>query len=321
MNQIKLRTENKKAHINRSTKNLTSISNEDLHHKLKSLAERERNITLEILWHLREVEARRLYCEFGYGSLIDYCVGELKYSESSAYRRIQSMRLLKDLPELAAKIETGALTLSNLARTQSNIKQIEKQCGQKMAATAKKEILLKLENKSQRQAEVLLAEINPQSAPKKQERVLSAEKHLLQVAVSKKSYQALIEIEQLSGLPHDLERIFDLMIEKTLAQLKKQKGLTNKNSPTHNPKPHTSTAAVSQCDLNQRKYISIHDKRQIWMRAQHQCEFVDQATNRRCNQKRFLHIDHIKPISKMGSNHPTNLQLLCSAHNLWKGSR
>jgi hypothetical protein len=54
-----------------------------------------------------------------YPSLFEYAVKELKYSSSSAQRRIMSMRLLKEVPSLEKKIEEGALNLSTLAQAQS----------------------------------------------------------------------------------------------------------------------------------------------------------------------------------------------------------
>src|SRR5688572_10959532 len=98
---------------------LIQFSNEFLLQKTKELAQREREITLEILHHLREVERRHLYAEIGYSSLYEYCTKELKYSEASAQRRISSMRLLRELPELEEKVELGNLTLSAISQAQT----------------------------------------------------------------------------------------------------------------------------------------------------------------------------------------------------------
>lgn len=62
------------------------ISNEELHNHLVKLARQEREIVAEILKHLREIEKRRLYAEMGCSSLFQYCVEELKMSESAAGR-------------------------------------------------------------------------------------------------------------------------------------------------------------------------------------------------------------------------------------------
>src|SRR5688572_13155379 len=103
--------------------NLQTLSDRSLLDNLHSLVNREREVTLEVLHHLREVERRALYGELGFSSLFEYAVSELKYSESAAQRRISSMRLLKEIPELGKKIETGALSLSSLSQAQSFFRQ------------------------------------------------------------------------------------------------------------------------------------------------------------------------------------------------------
>ena len=91
-------------------KHLKSLSDSDLLSQTQSLVRRERELTTELLWHLREVEHRRLYAEQGYSSLFDYVTRGLGYAEGSADRRISAMRLLKDLPEIepALKPENSA---------------------------------------------------------------------------------------------------------------------------------------------------------------------------------------------------------------------
>ncbi len=40
-----------------------------------------------------------------------------------------------------------------------------------------------------------------------------------------------------------------------------------------------------------------------------------------CDTWKDLTIDHIKPVSKGGDNHPDNLRALCHSCNSWKGNR
>jgi hypothetical protein len=97
---------------------LKHLSNPELLTQTQALVHQERRLGVEILWHLREIESRRLYAERGYSSLHTYCVQELKYSDGAAHRRISAMRLLKDLPEVEEKIQSGALSLSTAATLQ-----------------------------------------------------------------------------------------------------------------------------------------------------------------------------------------------------------
>ena len=139
--------------------NLRALRDAELLAQTKSLVQNERELVAAILRHLHEVERRRLFSELGYKSLFDYAVKELKYSEGQASRRIQAMRLLKELPQLEEKIETGALSLSNLSQAQSYFREAVKSA-KPVAQEEKLRILESLENKSARD-ELNALETNP----------------------------------------------------------------------------------------------------------------------------------------------------------------
>lgn len=102
--------------------NLTHLKDQELLTRTKQLVQQERLLLTQVLHHLREVERRKLFCDLGYQSLFEYAIKELHYSEGQAGRRIQAMRLIKELPEVEEKIKTGALSLSNIAQAQSYFK-------------------------------------------------------------------------------------------------------------------------------------------------------------------------------------------------------
>src|SRR4051812_40830855 len=110
---------------------LRSLPDNVLLGNTQQLARREREISLQVLQHLKEVERRSLYSKLSYKNLFEYAVQELKYSEGSAQRRISSMRLLKELPELEKKLESGALPLSTLSQAQSFFNQEKTECSKK----------------------------------------------------------------------------------------------------------------------------------------------------------------------------------------------
>src|SRR5262249_13180320 len=102
--------------------NLKTLSDNDLLSKTKVVVHQEREVTTRVLRHLREVERRRLYADLGYSSLHDFAIRELKYSNSAARRRIEAMRLLKELPEVEAKIQSGHLNLTTVLQVRSFFK-------------------------------------------------------------------------------------------------------------------------------------------------------------------------------------------------------
>src|SRR5438094_358402 len=81
-----------------------SMDNEGLHLSAVRLAREERVITQRLLLYLREIERRRMYLDYECGSLYEYCIRALKYSEGSATRRVNASRLLASVPEISDQV-------------------------------------------------------------------------------------------------------------------------------------------------------------------------------------------------------------------------
>jgi hypothetical protein len=77
--------------------------------------------------------------------------------------------------------------------------------------------------------------------------------------------------------------------------------------------------APNSADKTKRsRYIPVVLRRALFQRAGGQCCYVDQATGRRCGERRWLEVDHIKPFSCGGGHSPENLQVLCRSHNMMR---
>lgn len=76
--------------------------------------------------------------------------------------------------------------------------------------------------------------------------------------------------------------------------------------------PTSSTNPVNKITFP-RQPISKELRWAIWKR--------DNFTCRNCGSRKYLHIDHIKPVSKGGKTIKSNLQTLCSKCNIKKGSK
>ena len=68
------------------------------------LVQQERDHTVAIIHHLREIRARGLHLARGFPSLFQYAVKALHYSDGAAYRRLQTLKLLSDFPELEEEL-------------------------------------------------------------------------------------------------------------------------------------------------------------------------------------------------------------------------
>jgi hypothetical protein len=153
--------------------NFHLLSNEELHQQIKNLVAQERATLIDVLKHLREIDRRMFYAKIGYSSLWAYCTQELKYSGGAAYRRIEAMRALRDCPQIESKIESGSLNITSIAKVQTFIRKEKfknraKTNDQNAAAESKTsanetklDLFTQLENKSQREADLKLAQIFP----------------------------------------------------------------------------------------------------------------------------------------------------------------
>ena len=63
-----------------------------------------------------------------------------------------------------------------------------------------------------------------------------------------------------------------------------------------------------------RQPVSAQVRHRLWLKNEGRCGHID-LKGRRCNQSRFLHIHHQKPVSEGGGNELSNLSLLCSGHH------
>lgn len=137
------------------------LNNEQLIQTLQRKSLEERKLTLEIIELLEEVDRRALHLKKGYGSLLEFCIQEFKYSESAAYRRISAMRMTKELPQVKASIESGRLNLMTVAQAHTFFRHEKKYQSKDYSQSEKLSVLHSLENKSKRETEKILLAKSP----------------------------------------------------------------------------------------------------------------------------------------------------------------
>jgi hypothetical protein len=88
---------------------LDALPNHELLARTHALIHRGRAVEAELLSHLGEVDARRLYLEEACSSMFVYCVRVLHFSEAAAYKRIRAARAARRHPELLLALRRGEL--------------------------------------------------------------------------------------------------------------------------------------------------------------------------------------------------------------------
>ncbi|MEK2688126.1 DUF222 domain-containing protein [Bdellovibrio sp. GT3] len=134
------------------------LSNVDLLARFGKLVQTERKIMHLVLECIAEIDARKLYLEKAYPSLYEFLIEAFGYSPSAAIRRIEAARLLREVPEVAQKIESGSLNLSQLSKFQQAVRTVQKIEDRKLDVQEKIELLSRIESTTQQQTEVILCQ-------------------------------------------------------------------------------------------------------------------------------------------------------------------
>ncbi len=265
---------------------------------------REKEATLSVLHHLREVERRQLFART-HSSLFEYVLS-LGYDSGSAHIRISAMRLLRELPELESSVEAGTLNISLLAQAQTFIRK-EKIKG----ATKKREILQSVEGKSTRDAKrALLSQAKtPEDHLPERVRPVSETHSEVRFVIDEVLLQQLKELQARLAHSHPGAGLREVIAVAVKGELERRTPKRPKNDAksADSLHAHEVTAQQSRPSLAEIKRI-------VWHRDGGRCGYAD-AQGKRCDSKHALEYDHLIPVALGGATTAENLQLRCRAHN------
>jgi hypothetical protein len=88
------------------------VADDELLSRLERLVKADRALSVKLLVHLGEVEARKLYLERGYSSMYGYCMTALGMSEAETYLRLLAAKTGKRLPLVLERLAEGGLHLT-----------------------------------------------------------------------------------------------------------------------------------------------------------------------------------------------------------------
>ena len=179
---------------------LQALSRDELLAKARALASEERRIQAEFLVCLGEIERQGLHLALAYPSLHEFLVSELHYSDGAAYRRIQSLRLMNQIPEAKQAIEQGTLSLSTASTLQGFFQAEARLKAQALPPEQKRQLFEAIQGQSKRQVERLLAEVSPAARiPQERERPLNSTHSQLTVNLSQEVIEGLVKLPRFDG--------------------------------------------------------------------------------------------------------------------------
>jgi len=298
-----------------------SLSNLDLVSGLKSRVSQEKEIVAQMLYFLAEVQKRRLFFDYGCSSLFQFCMKELGLTEAESGLRISAMKVVLEMPEIREKIAEGSLSLTSVSQARSFFREKIKS-NSALEKSEKLDLLKSLENKSTRECERQLIGLLPEKPlPQERTKVITQSHVQISLNISNELMAKLDKIKAL--LSHKNPNMTHSELLEELANIVLQKlSPTVRAKSTLGKSVKISAAGFSKKEKpEQTKLPRAPSKRsvirEVWIRDQERCTFVDPTTNEKCESRHLLEVDHVHPKALGGEDTLDNLRILCRAHNQW----
>ena len=207
--------------------NCKTLSDSNLLQELHNQVRTERESGIAVLHCLREIEIRQLHLKRGFGSLHEFLVTKLRYSDGAAHRRLNAMRLMRDLPQVEAKLSEGVVNLSTVSQLQDFIRAEVRREGP-VTSAQKLELLESISGKSSRETQALLAERSPESAAPERVKMISEEEVLIQFRTSRAVLEKLDELKGMMahglGWANGYGELIAKMADRVLKEERKKRG-------------------------------------------------------------------------------------------------
>ncbi len=321
---------------------LSKLTPGGLTDRLCELRNDERALLVELLWHIAEVDRRRLYLEMAFPSLFAFATGFLGYTKAAAFRRTTAARLLARFPVIADHLADGRLNLTTLVELRDVLDEqrldevlsraagrTEEQVKELVAALAPRpapnDLLRKLPAPSTAgsgpEPQLPIAPVSsgpepqPVSRPAARIEPISAELRMLRVTVGADFTRDLAAVRD--ALSHkipdrNLVAVLHECLRVTLAATTKRRRGAGR-APGPGGRARRATGATG-------RYIPAAVRDAVWERDEGCCAFVS-ADGRRCASTHQLELHHIVPFARGGAATVEDLALRCKAHNLHEARR
>ena len=267
---------------------------QSLHQRALELARKHREVEAALVRALSEIDRLKLYLPLGYPSLFQYVVRSLRMSESVAYAFILVARKARSIPDLASALDGERVSVAKASRIASALDAGNAQALIEFAATH-----------SARETEREAAKIKPRARRRDSVREVDGEMVEIRMLIPK---DALADLERVQAL--EAQRGREASLSASVAAAAK--------SYLHRRDPVAKARRAQQRRTFKvapnRAPIKAEAKHEVVARDEGRCAFVG-ADRKRCGRDRWLHLHHVVPVARGGTDDPTNLVLLCSEHH------
>jgi len=304
------------------------MNDEDLLASTRELVCKSCDVEAQLLHHLGEIDARALYAQRAFPSMIVFCMKDLGFSEGAAYNRIFVARAARRLPGILEALASGRVHLAGLRILVPHLTEENHD-----------ELLAEAAGKSKREIEEIAARLAPkppvpdairklpQRAPMLPSQAastspattwsrpdahrpvvapLSAETYEFKFTGSREVRDKLRKAQDL--LRHrvpggDLAVVFEKALDALIANLMKERFAVGR-------KPRVEVVPIFSASPN----IPDPIKRAVFERDGGRCAFVSED-GRRCPETGGLELDHIDGWAQTHVHDVDRIRLVCRAHN------
>ena len=327
----------RKARIVMKNYSLEHLSNSVLLRETNEIVERDRLTTAELIAHLAEVDARKLYLEAAFPSMHAWCVRKLGMSEDAASKRIQAARVARAFPAIFSGLADGRLHLSAVCLLAPVL-----QAGNAEA------LLAAAAGKTKSEIELLIAERFPRTEmlplvemltdphgetgaayapghtrgadPRDDEHApghvqgvrtstkptpIASHRFAIHITIGQDAYADLTYAQELLShqIPNgDVAEVFKRALKALIREAEKRKFAAT-------DRPHR----VRRQSQDPR-HVPAHVQREVWERDGGQCTFVSEEGHR-CEARTLIEYDHVEEVARGGSATVPGIRLRCRAHN------
>jgi hypothetical protein len=284
---------------------LRRLNNTEFHVEFEKAAEEDQRTTIVMLEFINDCERRKSYLDLGYSSIWDYCVRKLGYPSSTAGRYIAAARCIRENPEVHQMLDRREVNVTSIAQFASILDENNKDV-----------ILSQVKGASWRDVERVARRFRP--PVELRDRMVHVQ------ASTPDGVQDMVFTQFLA--PDEYAEVFDdvrnLMPgdmscgDILLTALREYR---DRHSPIERQKRREKKGSAS---LHSHQRESNEDSHHIpkivrdviFIRDGGQCTFVA-PDGTRCQCRKDLQVDHIKPLANDGPIDMANLRLLCGGHN------
>jgi len=331
---------------------LKRMSSERLLQRLGALITKDQQTTAALIAHLAEVETRSIFAQRGWPSMYAYCTEELGFSEGEAYNRIAAARVATEYPVVFGMIDQGKIHLTGIKALRVHLtlenhqellvaasgltkRGVEKMLAERFPKPDVPPSVRKLPGSSSKKSSQpqgpfaqprQTESVEPQGAkertaepapsrqfvaeiPARRDTVapLSPTRFKIQFTANQEFHDKLRCAQELLShqIPNgDLAAVLGRALDLLVAQAKKDRFAVGRKAGR---KDQGSTSSRS---------IPAAVRRAAYERDEGQCTFVS-TSGRRCAERSFLELDHIRPYGQGGPSTVENIRLHCKCHNAY----